>query len=162
MSSYHILIVDDQKDIRRVLVSGLQTLGQKLDVIEVPSAEEAMLLAPRRTFDLIVTDVRLPGISGLDLVKRRHEGPFIDLKNQVAAFDLVALLESDAGKLAIHARFNGDAGKSARGADSPKLERDVLLGGARRCYRHRKCLVSRGWNRRPGWPMSGLLAAAQT
>jgi CheY-like chemotaxis protein len=70
MSSYHILIVDDQKDIRRVLVSGLQTLGQKLDVIEVPSAEEAMLLAPRRTFDLIVTDVRLPGISGLDLVKR--------------------------------------------------------------------------------------------
>lgn len=70
MSSYHILIVDDQKDIRRVLVSGLQTLGQKLDVIEVPSAEEAMLLAPRRTFDLIVTDVRLPGISGLDLVRR--------------------------------------------------------------------------------------------
>src|SRR5512143_4051253 len=70
MSSYHILIVDDQKDIRRVLVSGLQTLGQTLDVIEVPSAEEAMLLAPRRTFDLIVTDVRLPGISGLDLVKK--------------------------------------------------------------------------------------------
>jgi CheY-like chemotaxis protein len=70
MSSYHILIVDDQKDVRRVLISGLQTLGQKLDVIEVPSAEEAMLLAPRRTFDLIVTDVRLPGISGLDLVRR--------------------------------------------------------------------------------------------
>lgn len=70
MTSYHILIVDDQKDIRRVLVSGLQTLGQTIDVIEVPSAEEAMLLAPRRTFDLIVTDVRLPGISGLDLVRK--------------------------------------------------------------------------------------------
>ena len=70
MESYHVLIVDDQKDIRRVLAGGLQTLGHSLKVTEVPSAEEAILMAPRQHFDLIVTDVRLPGISGLDLVKR--------------------------------------------------------------------------------------------
>ncbi len=70
MNAYQILIVDDQKDIRRLLSGGLQTLGQEIQIIEVPSAEEAMLLAPRQRFDLIVTDVRLPGISGLDLVKR--------------------------------------------------------------------------------------------
>ncbi len=70
MANYHILIIDDQKDVRRVLAGGLQTLGQQIDVIEVPSAEEAMLLAPRQRFDLIVCDVRLPGISGLDLVNR--------------------------------------------------------------------------------------------
>ncbi len=70
MESYHVLIVDDQKDIRRVLAGGLQTLGHSLKVTEVPSAEEAILMAPRQQFDLIVTDVRLPGISGLDMVKR--------------------------------------------------------------------------------------------
>lgn len=67
--NYKILIVDDQKDVRRVLASGLQTLGQPIEVLEVPSAEEAMLIAPRRKFDLIVTDVKLAGMSGLDLVR---------------------------------------------------------------------------------------------
>lgn len=70
MSKYHILIVDDQRDVRRVLSAGLQTLGQQMEVVEVPSAEEALLIAPRRSYDLIVTDVRLPGMSGLELVKR--------------------------------------------------------------------------------------------
>ena len=67
---YQILIVDDQHNVRRVLASGLQSLGQQIEVTEVPSAEEAMLIAPRRKFDLIITDVRLPGMSGLDLVSR--------------------------------------------------------------------------------------------
>ena len=70
MTSYHILIVDDQHDVRRVLSSGLQTLGQQIGVVDVPSAEEALLIAPRHSYDLIVTDVKLPGISGLELVRR--------------------------------------------------------------------------------------------
>lgn len=70
MDIHHVLVVDDQKDIRRVLSSALQTLGHQFKVTEVPSAEEAMLIAPRQGFDLVVTDVRLPGMSGLDLVKR--------------------------------------------------------------------------------------------
>jgi CheY-like chemotaxis protein len=68
--SFHILIVDDQRDVRRVLSSGLQTLGQPIEVVEVPSAEEALLIAPRHNYNLIVTDVRLPGMSGLELVRR--------------------------------------------------------------------------------------------
>lgn len=102
MSTYHILIVDDQKDVRRVLVSGLQMLGQAIDVIEVPSAEEAFLLAPRRTFDLIVTDVNLPGISGLDLVKRlRAFNPNLKIILMTGAGDrLTRKLVEDAGTFA--------------------------------------------------------------
>ena len=67
---FRVLIVDDQRDVRRVLGLGLKTLSQPMEVTEVPSAEEAILMGGGRSFDLIVTDVRLPGISGLELVSR--------------------------------------------------------------------------------------------
>lgn len=80
MAGYHILIVDDQHEVRRLLASGLKTLGPEFDVLEVPSAEEAMLLAFRRDLDLLVTDVRLPGISGLDLVEKvRKRNPSLKI-----------------------------------------------------------------------------------
>lgn len=68
MEPYRILIVDDQRDIRRMLRAGLDTLGVKFLVVDVPSGEEAMLVITRQHFDLLITDVRLPGISGLELI----------------------------------------------------------------------------------------------
>ena len=67
---FRVLIVDDQHEVRRMLASGVKTLGEQYDVLEVPSAEEAMLVSAGLPLDLVVTDVRLPGISGLDLVAR--------------------------------------------------------------------------------------------
>ena len=77
MEPYRILIVDDQHDIRRMLRAGLDTLGVNLQVVDVPSGEEAMLVITRQHFDLLITDVRLPGISGLELIlqaKTRNPG----------------------------------------------------------------------------------------
>lgn len=67
---FRVLIVDDQHEVRRMLATGVKTLGDQYDVLEVPSAEEAMLVSAGLPLDLVVTDVRLPGISGLDLVNR--------------------------------------------------------------------------------------------
>jgi CheY-like chemotaxis protein len=54
--------VDDQKDIRRLLLAGLSTLSAiQVEIVDVPSAEEAMLVATSGTFDLMVSDVRLSG-----------------------------------------------------------------------------------------------------
>ena len=69
MARYRVLIVDDQHDVRRVLSAGLATLPLNIDVVDVPSAEEAMLVA-HSSYDLMISDVRLPGISGLVLVSR--------------------------------------------------------------------------------------------
>jgi CheY-like chemotaxis protein len=69
MRRYRFLIVDDQRDIRRLLCAGLSTLPFKIEVVDVPSAEEALLVA-HSAFDLMISDVRLPGISGLDLFHR--------------------------------------------------------------------------------------------
>jgi CheY-like chemotaxis protein len=70
MGKYRILIVEDQRDVRRLLRAGLVTLELDLEIIDVPSGEEALLLLTRQSFDILVADVRLPGISGLELKKR--------------------------------------------------------------------------------------------
>jgi CheY-like chemotaxis protein len=72
-----ILLVDDQKDIVRLLHSTLQTLGHQLDIVDAPSGEEALLEASRRKVDLLVADYLLPGISGVELMRKikvRNEG----------------------------------------------------------------------------------------
>jgi CheY-like chemotaxis protein len=70
MSAPTILIVDDQRDIVRLLHSTLQTLGQPLDIIDAPSGEEALLEASRKKVDLLVADYLLPGISGVELMRK--------------------------------------------------------------------------------------------
>jgi CheY-like chemotaxis protein len=75
MANPCILLVDDQRDIVRLLHSTLQTLGHKMDIVDAPSGEEALLEASRRKIDLLVTDYLLPGMSGVELmrkVKARH------------------------------------------------------------------------------------------
>ena len=68
MSARRILLVEDQRDISRMLRAALELLRRGYVVVEVPSGEEAMLEVKRGPIDLVVTDVRLPGISGLELV----------------------------------------------------------------------------------------------
>ena len=75
MAGPAVLLVDDQRDIVRLLHSSLQTLGHELDIIDAPSGEEALLEASRRKIDLLIADYLLPGISGVELmrkVKARH------------------------------------------------------------------------------------------
>jgi DNA-binding response OmpR family regulator len=66
----HVLIVDDALDLGRLLQSALATLDIKVKSVVVPSAEEAMLEAAHHPIDLLVTDIRLPGLSGTDLVRK--------------------------------------------------------------------------------------------
>ena len=65
-----ILLVDDQKDIVRLLHSTLQTLGHQLDIVDAPSGEEALLEASRLKIDLLVADYLLPGMSGVELMRK--------------------------------------------------------------------------------------------
>ncbi len=65
-----ILIVDDQREIARVLRTALELSDRGYFVIDVPSGEEALLELGRVEFDLIVSDYRLPGMSGPELIER--------------------------------------------------------------------------------------------
>ncbi len=70
MVKKRVLIVDDALELGRLLKATLNTLNKDLDVMVVPSAEEAYLEADKNPIDLLVTDYRLPGVTGVDLVKR--------------------------------------------------------------------------------------------
>src|SRR5512141_1759328 len=70
MANPCVLLVDDQRDIVRLLHSTLQTLGHPMDLVDAPSGEEALLEASRRKVDLLVTDYLLPGISGVELMRK--------------------------------------------------------------------------------------------
>jgi FixJ family two-component response regulator len=70
MRKKQILIIDDSYDLTRVLRTGIETLGMPMEVRVVPSAEEALLEILKGTTDLIITDIHLPGISGLELLPK--------------------------------------------------------------------------------------------
>ncbi len=63
-----ILIVDDQRDIARVLRTALELTNRGYFIVDVPSGEEAMLEVQRKEFDILVTDYRLPGMTGPELI----------------------------------------------------------------------------------------------
>ncbi|MGE5221858.1 MAG: response regulator [Omnitrophica WOR_2 bacterium] len=78
MSNQRVLIVDDQVEVRRMLQAGIDTLGLRLDVISVPSGEEALLVASRKKIHVLIADIRLPGMTGLELMSKiRKRNPEI-------------------------------------------------------------------------------------
>src|SRR5262245_27327684 len=64
-----ILVVDDEKNIRRTLGMVLSGVGYRM--LEAGSAEQALecLKNPLHPIDLAIVDLKLPGLSGLDLLE---------------------------------------------------------------------------------------------
>ena len=68
-----ILIVDDEYRTRRGLANMLETWAAgKADVMSVEGGEEALDICNRRRVDLLMTDIRMPVMSGLSLVKQMN------------------------------------------------------------------------------------------
>ncbi len=63
-----ILIVEDSPTMRSLLASALEELEGVVKIAEVASGFEALRQLPREAFDLIVTDINMPDINGLELV----------------------------------------------------------------------------------------------
>lgn len=65
-----ILIVDDEPKVAFFLQLSLEELGGDYEVHRTDSAERALEEFSQCPYDLIVTDLRLPGIDGLELIDR--------------------------------------------------------------------------------------------
>ena len=63
-----ILIVEDSPTMRALLVSALEALDRPVKITEVASGFEALRELPRVAYDLILTDINMPDINGLELV----------------------------------------------------------------------------------------------
>ena len=67
-----IAVIDDDQSFRVALVESLSSLGYGAD--GYASAEDYIGLIGRKSFDCVVTDIHMPGMSGLDLMKRLAAG----------------------------------------------------------------------------------------
>jgi DNA-binding response OmpR family regulator len=67
MRQERILVVDDEERIRSIVRSYLQQEGYQVD--EAATGEDAIARIRERTPDLVVLDVRLPGIDGMEVLR---------------------------------------------------------------------------------------------
>jgi two-component system alkaline phosphatase synthesis response regulator PhoP len=63
-----ILFVEDEENIRKVVKANLEMEGY--EVISTDQGEEAIMLSRSQHFDLIILDIMLPDISGLDICEQ--------------------------------------------------------------------------------------------
>jgi len=100
VSAGRILVIDDEPQIRRVMRAALSATGY--EVSDARSGEEAVEKLGDERFDLILLDVNLPGMSGMDACRviRREtlvpDVPIIMLTVRNAEKDIVEALDAGA------------------------------------------------------------------
>jgi len=62
-----ILLVDDEPDILEFLEQYLQDMG--MDVSTTTSAQDALQQLRKKSFDMVISDIRMPEMSGVELLK---------------------------------------------------------------------------------------------
>ena len=93
----HILIVEDEEKIARFVE--LELVHEGYEVTKCGDGREALDLAVNNTYDLILLDIMLPGLNGLEVLRRLgndHPTPVILLTARDAVMDKVSGLDAGA------------------------------------------------------------------
>lgn len=94
MDTFHILVVEDDPDINNLLCRIVSDAGY--DCRPAFSGSEAALLAEQYTYDLILLDLMLPGLTGEEFIARLRRGktmPIIVLSAKAGLEDRVNVLK---------------------------------------------------------------------
>ena len=97
MNTGRILVVDDEPQIRRVLRASLSTQGYEIH--EARTGEEALTAVREQRFDLILLDMNMPGLGGLETcrqIRASSEVAIIMLTVRDSEPDKVAALDAGA------------------------------------------------------------------
>ncbi|HVO03063.1 MAG TPA: response regulator [Candidatus Cybelea sp.] len=64
----HVLIVDDDADLLETLVSLLESCGYRVSAASTGERAVALATAPEALPDIVLTDIAMPGIDGLEII----------------------------------------------------------------------------------------------
>jgi two-component system KDP operon response regulator KdpE len=141
-----VLVVDDEPQIRRALAINLRARGY--DVVEAPTGEDALVAAADRHPDVVVLDLGLPGIDGIEVVEGIRgwsNVPIVVLSVRDAEADKVAALDAGAddyvtkpfGMDELLARMRAALRRAVPAPEEPVIEADGLRIdlAAKRVYR---------------------------
>jgi DNA-binding NtrC family response regulator len=67
----HLLFVDDEPVLRSLMAQRLA--GQGFDIVEAESGEKALELLDQFAFDIVITDLRMPGMDGTQVIEAARE-----------------------------------------------------------------------------------------
>ncbi len=130
-----ILVVDDEKAIRRYLHASLNAQGNV--VFEASNGEEALRAAAVNRLDIVILDLGLPDIDGVEVTRRMREWsqiPIIILSVREQERDKIAALDAGAddyltkpfGTGELMARIRAAIRRSTRNEDEPLIEINQL------------------------------------
>ena len=97
MNSKRILVVDDESQLRRVLRSTLSALG--FVVADAETGEAALEKLNQESFDLVLLDINMPGLSGLEVcraIRARSDVGILMLTVRERAEDKIEALDAGA------------------------------------------------------------------
>ncbi len=63
-----ILIVEDSQSTRSMIRSIIEDMGEEYTVYEAENGYEALKILPTEEFNIVVTDINMPDINGLELI----------------------------------------------------------------------------------------------
>jgi CheY-like chemotaxis protein len=91
-----ILVVDDHPNTATTLARAISQLGEGVEVMSATSGKEAIEYANGGAFDVLITDMMMPGINGLELIERlqAHPGGRPAHNILITAYDVPGLKES--------------------------------------------------------------------
>ena len=71
---YKVLIVEDSKASREFIAATVEAIPG-LEAVQTASGFEALKILPRHRFELIITDINMPDINGLELINFVKKNP---------------------------------------------------------------------------------------
>lgn len=94
-----ILIVEDHQVLRRTLRSWLEAQLPGCQIIEATTGEEAVLVAQENPPKIVIMDIGLPGMSGLETTKQ--------IKATIPTTKVIVLTKYEGEAYRLHAAVNG-------------------------------------------------------
>ncbi len=119
MAKERILVVDDEQGIRDLVCDILASDGYEVDA--APSAAAALELLARRDFAIVLSDVKMPGMSGIELLA--------EIKKRRPALPVILLTAFGTIPQAVEAIREGALDFLEKPVKSPKVLRGIVRRG---------------------------------